>query len=493
MIPRNALAQAKSRLDLAACPYRLRVRSKSPYLYVYETRKGGRNKAAHSFRADDPVAVNKLTELLLAAQGNLQLGGSGLDWEILDALRPGRAQTQDQAETWGQICTLIVADLAPGGPKAKDHNPFSCFKKQGYFGKVFSAATPATTDQLEQFCLYTPASLVARQLDPRQALVKRAYNSSGFAGVVQMVKYLARKQIAIATPELIQKLEALKKDAGPRKKPEPRFIPSTENLETWLDLVCKVDPLRGWVMAMIATFGLRPHEVWHINRLPGQCTDSSFLEVSTYDGTGNTTTKTGHRFAVALPDKWLKRYRLDDPAHSKKMLAALRQKHQIKTARARDGSIQCFNNSDLGCYVGHWLNHSGHRSSELTHKLMGEHQPIAIAGQMNPAPIQGRSTPYDLRHAWAIRARETTTWSTTLKAQAMGHSEAIHTSTYLAGLTAFQKEQGMALLKAHDEGQPHLEGKAPLVARNSPAAPAASGVVPRCRVAKTASKPLQAS
>ena len=38
---------------------------------------------------------------------------------------------------------------------------------------------------------------------------------------------------------------------------------------------------------------------------------------------------------------------------------------------------------------------------------------------------------YDLRHAWALRARETTTWSTALKAMAMGHSEAVHARRYL--------------------------------------------------------------
>jgi integrase len=488
MIPRNALAQANGRLKLAACPYRLRERS-SQYLYVYETKRGGRRRSAQAFRADDPAAVNQLTDLLLAAQQNLQQGGSGLDWDSLGGSRRGQSQTPRHAQTWGQIRALVLAAIAPGGPKAKDRSPFVCFREKGYFVRTFAASDPATTEQLEQFCLYTPASLIARQRNPRQALIPRPYNSSVFAGVVQMAKYLARRQVEIASPELILKLEALKKNAGSRKRPGPRFIPSTDALEAWLDLVQKDDPMRGWVMAMIATYGLRPHEVWHLNRLPGQCSDPTFIEVSTHDGSGNKTTKTGHRFAVAWPVAWLERYRLNDQARSKKMLAGLRKKHPIKTAKAPDGSIQCFNNGDLGRVVTHWLNNSGHRSCEIAHKLMGEHQPYAIAGQQAPAPTQGRCTPYDLRHAWAIRARETTTWSTTLKAQAMGHSEAIHTSTYLAGLTAAQKEQGMALLKAHDEGQPQLEASAPRVARHMPAT---TGVVPRRRLATTTSKTLKA-
>ena len=490
MLPRTALAQATTRLQVAGCPYRIRQRSKSPYLTVYETKKGGRAISARNYEADNPEAAYQLAEILLAAQQNLLQGGAGLDWDSLQGSRPGRSRTQGQGHgqvlTWGEIRALIVADIAPGGPKARDHNPFACFKKNGYFGKTFGDATPASTDHLEQFCLYTPASLTAHRRDPRQPRIPRPPNSSVFAGVVQMVNYLARKQVAIATPELISKLEALKKNAGPRKKPEPRFIPSTRTLEAWLDLVNKEDPLRGWVMAMIATFGLRPHEVWHLNRLPGQCSDPSFVEVSTYDGAGTTTTKTGHRFAVALPMSWLERYRLNDLIHSTEMLGQLRTKHPIKTAKAQDGSIQCFNNSDLGCHVVHWLNHSGHRRSEIKQKLIGEHQPRTIPGQQAPAPVQGRSTPYDLRHAWAIRARETTTWSTSLKAQAMGHSEAIHTRTYLAELTAVQKELGMALLKAYDEGRQPPAAPPQLARRSS----SATTPLRRRRAEQTAKSPV---
>lgn len=484
MIPRNPLTQATTRLRLAGCPYQVRRRLKSPYLTVYETKKGGRSQATR-FEANDPTALNRLTELLLAAHEYLLQGGPGLDWESLQGARAGHTPAQANDQSWGQIRALIKADIAPGGPKARDRNPFLCFQNKGYFGKAFPDATHATTEDLEQFCLYTPASLVARQRDPRQALIPRAYNSSVFAGVVQMVKYLARKQVTIATPELIRQLELLKQNAGNRRRPKPRFIPSKEVLEAWLDLVNRDDPLRGWVMAMIATYGLRPHEVWHLHRLPGQCSDPVFVEVSTFDGDGMTTTKTGHRFAVALPESWLDRYRLNDLAHSKKMLALLRKRYPIKTATARDGSLQCFNNGDLGRVVTHWFNHRGHRSSEIPHKLLGEHKPRALPGQKDPAPIQGRCTPYDLRHAWAIRARENTTWSTTLKAQAMGHSEAIHDSTYLAGLTAAQKEQGMALRKAHDEGHRHPEATLPLPTLTIPAP---SGPWPQHQVAELSQK-----
>jgi hypothetical protein len=97
--------------------------------------------------------------------------------------------------------------------------------------------------------------------------------------------------------------------------------------------------------------------------------------------------------------------------------------------------------------------------------------------------VQGRCKAYDLRHAWAIRARETTTWSTALKAQAMGHSEVIHARRYLVEQTAQQIERGMALQKALDEGQrpalpvapaaPLPAVAIPMPELASPAAPAA--------------------
>jgi hypothetical protein len=43
-------------------------------------------------------------------------------------------------QTWGEIRSLIKADIAPGGPKAKDRNPFSCFTDRGYFGSLISSA-----------------------------------------------------------------------------------------------------------------------------------------------------------------------------------------------------------------------------------------------------------------------------------------------------------------------------------------------------------------
>ncbi|MCP9917719.1 hypothetical protein [Cyanobium sp. ATX 6F1] len=437
-------------MRLAGCRYRLRERQGSPYLTVYETKRDGRALTAKAYLADDDEAVEALAGVLLAASKDLKRGGPGLDWSQLDGSTKGGLSSRGLS--WGEIRRVIKDDIAPGGPKARDRNPFSCFCDKGYFGVAFSDDQEARAEQLEQFCLYTPASLLAHRTDSSQPLVSRTFNTSVFYGTIQMANYLAKKGISIATPELREKLEGLKASAGRPKTPAPRYIPRSEELQAWLDQLQQIDPLRGWVMAMIATFGLRPHEIWHIEQLPGQCSDPTFLQISAFEAGGDSATKTGHRFAIALPEAWLKRFRLDDLQHGQKMLKELRKRYPVKAAEAADGTLQFWNNSDLGRIVAHWLKNSGREDREIPVKLYGSHQPRSVPGKTKPKARRGRCKAYDLRHAWAIRAREMTTWSTSLKASSMGHSEAIHAKRYLAELTAEQMEQGMVRQKALDEG-----------------------------------------
>jgi hypothetical protein len=81
--------------------------------------------------------------------------------------------------------------------------------------------------------------------------------------------------------------------------------------------------------------------VWHIERLPGESSvEPTFLQISMFESHGEQATKTGHRFALPLPEAWLERYRLNDVAHSMAMLAELRRRYPIRTAEASDGSVQ---------------------------------------------------------------------------------------------------------------------------------------------------------
>ena len=451
---KSALDQAIQRLRLAGCPWRIRANpnGRSPFPLVYETCRGGRSMAAKRFPIDDDSALEELTTLLLQGQKDLQAGGPGLDWNHL--VNKGGTPAVD-GQTWGDIRRMVLADISPGGPKARDKNPFVCFRDAGYFGRTFKDEQIATVQDLEAFALYTPASLRANLTAPSDPLVERAYNAKAFFQVIQMVNYLALKGVNIATPELRAQLQRLKISAGKLQAPKPRYIPKTADIQEWLDQLQELDQFRAWVMAMIAAYGLRNHEVWHLDSLPGEDPDDGrLISVGTFsaDGSGSQT-KTGHRYALALPNHWLDRYRLNDRKHGRKMLAELRGRYPIKTAERADGTVQFVNNEELGRVLTHWMKNTGRPDRELPVHLFGYHQPRQLPGKPKPREKRERCKLYDLRHAWALRARETTTWSTSLKAQAMGHSEAVHARRYLVEERAEHRRQGLLQLVAQAEGR----------------------------------------
>lgn len=195
--------QARLRLQAAGCRYRIKQVARSPYVQVYETLPPRRQQSARGYRADSEQDCWDLAALLLQADQRLLQGQAGLDW---DCLAGGGVQGQAAVQTWGELRALVAGWIAPGGPKARDSNPFVCFRDGGYFGRAFAAAE------------------LAHREDPRQQLIRREYNSKGFYGVVQMVNYLAQRGVAIATPDLRQRLEQLKRGAGRLRAPAPRHI-----------------------------------------------------------------------------------------------------------------------------------------------------------------------------------------------------------------------------------------------------------------------------
>lgn len=480
MHAKDTFSQAQLRLQAAGCRYRIKQAPRSPYIQVYDTLPPRRQQAARGFRVDDDQACWDLAALLLKAHERGVQGAPVLIWDELESARAGGPMKQQQS--WGEICAMVQSWIAPGGPKARDRNPFTCFRPNGYFGRSFDPNQIATTRQLEEFCLYTPASLQLWKDDPGSQLILRQYNSKGFYGVIQMVNTLAQRGIAIATPELQAKLDRLKKGAGKLRAPAPRFIPRTDDIQSWLDQLQESDPLRGWVMAVIATYGLRGHEVWHIDRLPGEVeADAGVIEVGSFVSHGDgAETKTGHRFALPLPAEWVQRYRLHDRDFSKSMLAELRRRHPVKTAVREDGTVQFFNNGELSIVLAHWLRNRGREDREIPVKLFGYHQPRQLPGKPKPKAKRDRCKLYDLRHAWALRAKATTTWSTAVKAASMGHSEAVHASRYLVEERAEHKLAHLLRQRDLDEGR-NPESKeagasATAAAEVAPALPA--GVTP---------------
>jgi len=133
-----------------------------------------------------------------------------------------------------------------------------------------------------------------------------------------------------------------------------------------------------WVFGMLATFGLRPHEAWF-------CEFEDPLTLRVLDG------KTAERVASALYPDWVKKWDLENIQRPK-----------------------------LSCQ---------------TFQQYGER----CCRQFNRYKVP--FVPYDLRHAWALRAALKFRLPETVAAKLMGHSVAVHHKTYHRWLSAIEQRQ----------------------------------------------------
>ena len=226
-----------------------------------------------------------------------------------------------------------------------------------------------------------------------------------------------------------------------------RRIPSTAAIQEWLDQVVEEDPLWGWVFAMVATYGLRPHEVWHIAELP----DARGMVSIGAAARHIKVTKTGFRVALPLPAEWVERYQLGG-ANGEQRLEELRRRYVPKFVNEdgqpfdpeRDLVKRCDNNERQGAVCCHKLCSSDAKAEfELKTKLYAWVETAPAQGKKKAQKCKERCVPYDLRHAYAIRARETTTWNYADVAAVMGHSPEVHRRTYLSEITGEQTKSSV--------------------------------------------------
>ena len=171
-------------------------------------------------------------------------------------------------------------------------------------------------------------------------------------------------------------------------KPKPlttNDLPSDEEIKAiWNSIV---SPGWRWVYGMLATYGLRPHEVFKIAN--SKSIASSTGKISMVDDS-----KTGARDVWPLPDKWRTRFNLAEVV-------------------LPDIQIEGRNNKDLGERIS--ANLRSDKRRRIPHK------------------------PYALRHAWAIRSAVIGV-PDRIAARWMGHSVAVHAETYHAAINQLQHE-----------------------------------------------------
>ncbi|MFM7676597.1 MAG: integrase [Synechococcus sp.] len=184
--------------------------------------------------------------------------------------------------------------------------------------------------------------------------------------------------------ELVSQLRGLGKGYSASRSQAPRDLPSNEAIEALID---RLSPTWQWPVAVAAAYGCRPHEAL----LFAEVQPSGLLRIAAG--------KTGARQSLALPVEWIQRWSL----HTKRLPAFNPER----------------SHRDVGALMGQAFRRAG-------------------------AVFQ----PYDLRHAWAVRAIHNPKISPSLAAKSMGHSLAVHSSIYQRWFDAHEMESLQAVLSA---------------------------------------------
>ena len=179
--------------------------------------------------------------------------------------------------------------------------------------------------------------------------------------------------------------KALKGSYSP-KKTAPRELPSDKLISDCRNAL--VNPAWRWVYGVMACYGLRNHEVFHLDL-------ESFPIVKVLEDT-----KTGYREVWPCYPEWAERWQLQE-----------RQLPPVQLDRP---------NQKIGHSVTKYL------SPKLTF------------------------APYDLRHAWAVRTL-LFGWPVELSARQMGHSVEVHTRTYQRWISREQIDRVYQILVARSD------------------------------------------
>ena len=182
-----------------------------------------------------------------------------------------------------------------------------------------------------------------------------------------------------------------------------KAIPMDENLQEYLD---QQEGMLQWTLALIATYGLRPHEAWHATGIDS----TGWIEVP-----GGGLTKTDNHTAPPVPSDWLERYKLRD--NFEKFSAELNERWKVRWVEKRGVTVPV-NNHALTQMLYKDLNRKNNKLWVLRHPMN------------KPEWVR----PYDLRHSYAVRCfTHPECFKDTMDAVAewMGHGVDVHKRKYL--------------------------------------------------------------
>jgi integrase len=386
----DAWSRANAVLKDSGAPYRLRATVKTPFIYVRHL--AGKGQAPLAQFSLKPLRADSREDISEALQ------------RCLDAHRLGHWPSGSPVGvaapgiTFAQLAERTL-ELVNRRLKAS-----SSAHTRGHLRQLATLEGYVTIERLKSWAQEVPAEKLS-------AYVKRLETLSSIDQVIRADACLAQ---VLDIRALLTELRDLKPKGGELKRikdsrRKPKAIPTDQELQDWLDTIA--DPLIQWAFALIATYGLRPSEAWHV--LP--IDEHGWITVP-----GDQLTKTATHVAPALPMAWVERYRLR--AQFEQRQQELRQRWRIQW-------------TDLG---GRQVPNNNTALSNYLYKQFQLRGQAKLWAKAWEADGQDWCRPYDLRHAYAVRCwshEESRQVPMAEHAEWMGHGLALHRSTYLKWMT----------------------------------------------------------
>jgi integrase len=213
-----------------------------------------------------------------------------------------------------------------------------------------------------------PLRPLLQQQDVTLTILRALVASKPVGGCARRKAALAATAVAQALAMGMEAVQELR-DLGKGYSPSkarPRSLPDDQVI---IDAIDAMPANWQWVAGICATYGTRPHEA-----LLMACVERNGLAVIRAG-------KTGARKSLPLPKAWIERWNLQE-----QRLPAINFERDSRTVGSQ----------------------------------------LAVAFRRFQVPFQ----PYDLRHAWAVRAISNPQISPSLAAKSLGHSLMVHTTLY---------------------------------------------------------------
>lgn len=340
-------------LERMGCPFRLKLTSQSPYYQIKGTRPfldGSLQKSSRVHAASEG-ALDRVFEMCLELKRNPGLLG-------------GQTMARDGAAGWPTLARELEQHILRRG-KSTIHTDY-----ERHIRDLALQQGPVTVEKLQKWVETPPPSSRDRR---RRLVTAERLMEMGYA-----IDPVFLKQVKAHTTY------------HPDKTIEPRDLPTDEQVVAFVDAM----PTRTWKTAfgLIATYGLRPHEIFRLHARPDA---DGWLEVSDHS-------KTGWRAVMPAHLEWVERWGL------------------------RTEELPPFD-------------------PEMPHRDLGKRASKQFLRWKRLATWSKPST-YDLRHAYAARLHTHERYENFEPrdcARLMGHSQRVHEKTYLRWVNKDQLKRSL--------------------------------------------------